>query len=286
MEGFLESADTLDSRQFFIAIKRLADSFSYGTDRSPFVGSGVEYVQSRQYQYGDPIRAIDWRVTARTGKVFIKEFETPKRMPCYLMIDTSASMMISSIARSKYAMAIHIAGGLALACLDRVSPVGVLGVGSRDFRIEPSLSKNRVLEWLHQLRHFRYDETTTLVSRIRELIPTLHSRALFVVLSDLHDLQAVASVKRMGQQHDCVVLQMRDPAECSLRGAGFLRAQEAESGRTFVTHGRKRHVDQEHIDEELRRGGIDHLIVQTDEPIAHHLRNFFKSRDLLGKGAR
>ena len=82
----LDSIDTLDSRQFYVAIKKLADSFSYGTDRSPFVGSGVEYVQSRQYQYGDPIRAIDWRVTARTGRVFIKEFETPKRMPCYSIL--------------------------------------------------------------------------------------------------------------------------------------------------------------------------------------------------------
>lgn len=286
MEGFIESADMLDSRQFFIAIKRLADSFSYGTDRSPFVGSGVEYVQSRQYQYGDPIRSIDWRVTARTGKVFIKEFETPKRMPCYLMIDTSASMMISSTKRSKYAMAIHIAGGLALACLDRVSPVGVLGVGSRDFRIQPSLSKGRILEWLHQLRHFRYDESTTLVERIRELMPTLGSRALFVVLSDLHDDRAVASVKRMGQKHDCVVLQLQDPAEIDLRGAGFMRAQEAETGRAFVTHGRKVHLDQLQVEQELRRGGIDHLVLRTDQPISHHLRSFFESRDLLGKGAR
>ena len=286
MEGFIESADTLDSRQFYLAIKKLADSFSYGTDRSPFVGSGVEYVQSRQYQYGDPIRAIDWRVTARTGKVFIKEFETPKRMPCYLMIDTSASMMISSVKRSKYATAIHIAGGLALACLDRVSPVGVLGVGSRDFRIQPSLSKNRILEWLHQLRHFRYDESTRLVDRIQELIPTLNSRALFIVLSDLHDDRAVTSIKQMGQKHDCVVLQLQDPAEVSLRGSGFIRVQEAETGRAFVTHGRRLHLDHEVVAQELKRGGIDHLVLRTDEPISHHLRNFFKSRGLLGKGAR
>ena len=286
LKGFIESADTLDSRQFYIAIKRLADSFSYGTDRSPFVGSGVEYAQSRQYQYGDPIRSIDWRVTARTGKVFIKEYETPKRMPCYLMIDTSASMMISSTKRTKYATAIHIAGGLALACLDRVSPVGVLGVGSRDFRIQPSLSKNRVLEWLHQLRHFRYNESTTLVGRIRELMPTLSSRALFIVLSDLHDEQAIVSLKRMGQKHDCVVLQMQDPAEISLRGSGFIRGQEAETGRAFVTHGRRLHLDQSLVDQELRRGGIDHLIIRTDEPVTHHLRSFFKSRGLLGRGAR
>jgi uncharacterized protein (DUF58 family) len=68
MQYSLDSVDHLNSRQFVIAIKRLADSLSYGTDRSPFVGSGTEYAQSRPYQPGDPVKAIDWRVTARTNK--------------------------------------------------------------------------------------------------------------------------------------------------------------------------------------------------------------------------
>src|SRR5438132_4494315 len=141
MEGYLETCDPLQWRQFVLAVKRLADNFTYGFDRSPFLGSGIEFVQSRPYQWGDPVRAIDWRVTARTGKFFVKEYEAPKRLPCYLLLDTSASMTVSSVKRTKYAVAVHVAGGLAFVCLDRVSPVGVVGVGGSDFRVKPSLSR-------------------------------------------------------------------------------------------------------------------------------------------------
>jgi uncharacterized protein (DUF58 family) len=286
MEGFLEELDTLNSRQFMIAVKRLADSLSYGTDRSPFLGSGVEFVQSRPYVWGDPIRSIDWRVTARTRRLYVKEYESPKRLPCYLLVDTSASMTVSSVRRSKYAMAVHLAGGIALACLDRISPVGVVGVGSRDLRVQPSLSKHQILQWLHRLRRFRFDEGTELGRRITELSPSLTSRALIIVLSDMHDPHAIPALKLLAQQHDTVVLQLQDPAESSLRGAGFLRASEAETGRGFVTHGRRRWLDQQSINDQLKGGGIDHLLLPSDQPFLHKVRYFFQSRDILGKGTR
>jgi uncharacterized protein (DUF58 family) len=286
VQGWLDTLDTLDSRQFHIAIKRLADSLSYGTDKSPFRGAGIEYIQSRRYQPGDPVRTIDWRVTARTGKFHVKEYEAPKRLPCWLLVDTSASMAVGNGRRSKYAVALHIAGGLGYACLDRVSPVGVLGVGEAAFRVEPSLSRQQVLQWLLKLRRFRYDEQTTLGRRATELLTSLKDRALVVALTDLHAADAVPALKLLGQQHDVVVVQLRDPAERSLRGAGIVRAREAETGRTFVTHGRARWLDPVAVAADLKRGGIDHVVVDVDQPFAHRLRHFFHSRNLLGRGAR
>jgi uncharacterized protein (DUF58 family) len=284
MEGRLETADHLNTRQFLIAVRKLADALGYGTDRSPFLGSGIEYAQSRQYQPGDPVRSIDWRVTARTGKVFVKEYEAPKQLPCFLLLDTSASMTVSSTRKSKYAVAVHVAGGLAFACLDRVSPVGVLGVGGRDLRVDPTMSKSRILQWLHEFRHFRYDEPTTLSRRVSELAPTLPNRCLVVVLSDLQEPGAVAALKLMAQRHDVVVLQFRDPAEGGLGSVGFIQAGEAETGRVFVTRGVKPWVDPEPVARELKRAGVDHLLIRTDRPFVADLRQFLRSRNVLGRG--
>jgi uncharacterized protein (DUF58 family) len=286
VQGRIEGHDILDSRQFYLAVKRLADSLSYGTDHSPFLGAGVEYVQSRPYQYGDPIKLIDWKVTARTRKIYVKEYEAPKRMPVYLLIDTSASMTISSCTRSKYEIAVFVAGGLALACLERISPVGVLGIGGQSLHVRPSLSKDQIMQWLYKLRSYRYDEPTSLGSRLAELIPSLSQRVLVIVLSDLHDPRALPSLRRLAQQHDAVVLQVRDPAEDRLRGVGFVRASEAETGAAFVVRGRSRWLDQDRIENDLKKHGIDHLVIQTDQPYVSRLRQFFKLRHLLGRGAR
>jgi uncharacterized protein (DUF58 family) len=285
-EGYLPHLATLNARQFQIAIRRLADDLSYGTDSSRYKGAGIEYVQSRPYLFGDPVKAIDWRVTARTARVHIKEYEAPKRMPCWLCIDTSASMTLSSTGRSKYELALHIAGGLALACLDRVSPVGIVGVGTREVREPLSLSRDRILQWLLRLRRFRWDEGTALGRRIHELRPSLRSRALVIVLSDLQDRDGVPALRLLAQEHDVAVLQLQDPAEILLRGTGFVRAREAETGRPFIAHGRKPWLDQPLIEAGLRKGGVDHLLVRTDRPFVQRLRHFFRARGLFMRGAR
>ena len=282
----LETCDPLDSRQFLIAVKKLATDLGYGSDRSPFLGSGIEYVQSRRYEIGDPIKSIDWRVTARTGQFHVKEYESPKRMPVYLLIDTSASMTIASAHPSKYAQAVQIAGGIAFAALDRISPVGVIGVGDRDLLIKPSLSQDRILQWLHRLRRYRMDEKTRLGDKLNRLLPSLASRALIITLSDLHDPGALPVLKLAAQKHDCVALQLIDPAETTMKGAGFVRIREAETGVGAIAKNNVGISKPESVAEQLSIAGIDNLSLLTNERIVHRLRNFFKSRSILGRDSR
>jgi len=286
LPGLLTELEPLSARQFVIGIRRLADDLTYGFDNSRYRGTGIDYAQSRPYEPGDPVKSMDWRVTARTGRYFIKEYDAPRRIPAWFLIDTSASMTVSSIGLSKYELALRTAGGLALACLDRMSPVGVLGCGSRELHIEPSLAKDLVMQWLLRLRRFAFDEGTALVRRIAQLRPQLKSLSLVTICTDLHEPGAIRAIAMLAQQHEVAVLQLQDPAEVSLRGAGIVRAQEAESGRTFVTHGRRPLLDQERITHELRRGGVGHLLIRTDQPFLPRLRQFFRARGLAGKGAR
>jgi uncharacterized protein (DUF58 family) len=269
--------DPLDARQFEIAVRRLADALSYGQESSPFLGAGIEYVQSRLYQDGDPVKFIDWRITGRTGRFHVKEYEAPKQMPVYLLVDTSASMCVSSQLLSKYAWAVQIAGGIALAAVEHMNPVGLMGVGGREMHHAPSLSRRSILQWLHQLRHFRFSESTTLGKRVRELIPRVEQRCLFVVISDLHDPDAIPAIKLMAHDHDCAVLHLEDPAERGAIKAGIFRAVEAETGAAFTAHGTSRFLDHEdtHL---LSRAGVDYLRLGTDEPIVPRLRHFLKNR--------
>jgi len=153
----------------------------------------------------------------------------------------------------------------------------VMTVGERELHRTPTLARNAVLQWMHLLRHFLFTEGTSLGRRIRELVPRLEQRCLFIVISDLHDPDAIPAIKLMAQDHDCMVLHLEDPAERGRTGGGIFRAVEAETGRAFVAHGRSRWFspDDPHA---LSRAGVDYLNLPTDKPILSRLRHFLKQR--------
>ena len=278
----LPPGDPLDARQFELVVRRLADALAFGQESSPFLGAGIEYVQSRLYQPGDPVKLIDWRVTGRTGRFHVKEYEAPRQMPVYLLVDTSASMRVGSCSPDKYTWAVRLAGGLALAAVEHMNPAGLMGVGESDLHHRPSLSRRAIMQWLHHLRHDAKAGTTTLGRKVRELIPRVEQRCLFVVLSDLHDPDAIPAIKLMAHDHDAVVLHLEDPAERGALKAGIFQGAEAETGKTFTGHGRTRFTGRQDA-ERLAKAGIAYLHLPTEEPVLPKVRHFLKNR---GGGAR
>ncbi|MHC4399450.1 MAG: DUF58 domain-containing protein [Planctomycetota bacterium] len=278
----------LADRPFEIAVRRLADDLRYGLDASPYVGSGVDFVQSRPFVDGDPVKDLDWRVTARTGRFHVKQYESLKTMPVYLLVDTSASMAFSSGPVSKHALATLVAGGLGLSALRRLSPVGLLGAGQRRLHFQPSLSIARVFQWLDDLRRCRFDERTHLADRLDQLSGLLRATSLIVILSDLHDRDAVTAVKRLAQRHDCIAIQVEDPAERGRLRGGMFRGVEAETGRSFVAHGRSRWFRgrTDPPGKTLESAGVDHLLLATDRPFVTPLRHLLAGRGGLARNKR
>jgi len=184
-------------------------------------------------------------------------------------------MCVSSQPLSKYAWAVRVATGIGLAAQSSVTPVGLLGCGARELHIRPTLS-----------RQHDFTEVTSLSARARELAPSLAKRTTVIVLSDLHDSDAIAALQVLSQRNDCIVLHFEDPAEQGLRGAGIIRGVEAESGRGFVGLGGRRQVDSSGWKAELSRFGIDYLHLRTNEPILGKLTYFLKNRGFASRTAR
>jgi uncharacterized protein (DUF58 family) len=269
-------------RQFEFEIKHLADSLNFGGDPSRFLGSGLEYAQSRPYEPGDPVKFIDWRVTARTGKPFVKEYEATRQVAIYLAVDTSASMCVGSLERNKYYWAVRLAAGIAQAGLERMSPVGVIAGGERDLRVTPTLSSQTLMQWAEELRQYDFRERTLLSSKLRTLAASLRSRSIVFVLSDLHDPDALPALELVAANHELVVLWLQDPAEANLPRGGIFRAREAETGAKVVLHGRSKLATADRIRESLVKSGIEFLHLPIDEPILPRVRYFLKHRKSLG----
>lgn len=278
----------LVARQLEIAVCRLADDLRFGQDASPYVGAGIEYQQSRPFQEGDSVHDIDWRVTARTGRFHVKQYEALKSMPLYLVVDTSASMAFSSQSFTKSKLAVILAGGLALAGLRRLSPVGLLAGGSRELHYRPTLLRSRIFQWLHALETTSLNEQTVLGERLDQLSGLLSVRTLIVAISDLHDGAAVPAARRLAQQHDVIVLHLEDPAERGKLRGGFFQAAEAETGRSFLARGGSVWFKDslEQVRRELAGAGVDYLRLATDRPFVASLRRLLADRGGLMRNRR
>lgn len=272
----------LRGREFRLQVRRLANALHHGIDASSQRGEGTDYVNSRPYVEGDPVGAVDWRASARMGSLFVREYRSTRGTPIQIVVDRTPSMHAGSGAMTKFEWAVVLAMRLAFAGLARMSPVGLVAVGAEAL-IEPARnSRSRVLRWPELLRRVRRDDATALVESLRFLETTARPRSLVLVLSDLADPEATAILKRLPRAHEVVAIQLRDPAERGGLGAGFVRAREAETGRTFVAAGAANWNAPTGDPQELLAAGVEHVLVDLDRPVVPHIAAFLRAR----RGAR
>lgn len=267
-----------------MVVRRLADDLAFGMDTSRFVGSGLEYIQSRPYEPGDPIKMIDWRITARLQRPFVKQYETLKRTSIFIVVDTSASMAVASTAVTKHDMAVWIASAVGLLGQRRMSPVALIGGGERETRVEPSLLRSDLWRALEPLRSADFTEGTQLGDRLQDLALRAARRSVVLVLSDLHDPAAVPALRHVAQKHDAIAVHLVDPSERGHLRAGFFRGLEAETGRAFLAGGRTTWPSEGEVATDLARSGVSYLRLQSDQPFLAPLRHFLSFRPALGGG--
>ena len=266
--GALPLPAEVAANQFALVLRKLADELTYGVDASRFVGSGIDYAQSRAYSLGDTVKSIDWRVTARAGAVFVKQYEATKRSGLYLLIDVSNSMRASSVALSKCDCAVWAAGTLGLVGLRQRSPVAIVPCSDAFAgSMEPTLARGRLWAQLEALRGAAASAEvgrTTLCERMEQLQATAPHVANVVVVSDMHQPGAAMGVKRLAQRHDVTVLHLQDPAERGNLGAGFVLAQQAESEDGLIVTSRGALVPDDPELKSLPGAGVRYAVISTD----------------------
>jgi uncharacterized protein (DUF58 family) len=250
---------------------------------------GTDFLQSRPYHVGDPLHALDWRVTARTGQLSTKQYEPPRQLMVQLLVDRSASMCASGASEyaslesevlagppCKYAVAVQLAGAAAFAWIDWFCPVGLLSPGAEPLVMRPSLDRGQAHRWLRKLRRCRLDLVTTLAADLRHACRESQPQDRIILITDLHDPQLRALLPAATHAGALTLLWLVDPAERDRMAGGFFRADEAETGRLLGNRWSP-WLDLDAVAGELDEARVPYIRLDIDRPFLAGLLEFLRS---------
>jgi uncharacterized protein (DUF58 family) len=203
-----------------------------GQSDSIFKGRGMEFVDVREYAPGDDVRRIDWNVSARMRKTYIKRLVEERELTVLLLVDLSASGHFGTTGETKRELAAQLAGTLALSAIRNSDRVGlILFTSEVEHYLPPRKTRKHVQRLMRDLLlHTPKHEGTSLEAALTFAGRVTHRPALIFLLSDLHDSNYEAAMKAMNQRHDLLVLQMTDPREEMLPDVGLAVVRDAETG--------------------------------------------------------
>ncbi|MCQ2592278.1 MAG: DUF58 domain-containing protein [Treponema sp.] len=220
-----------------IVARDLADGMKSGSFRSLYHGQGIEFSGVRDYIRGDDVRSIDWNVTARMGRPYVKVFEEERELQIFLIVDKSASMQLGTGKRTKYEAAAETAALITIAAEMNACPIGaVFFDGDISFSCSPKLGREQTMLILTHLDKVidKVENGSVLGNAITGTGKLLKRRTLIFVLSDFRTFGWKQPLVSLAQKHDVVALRVLDKFDEQLPAIGAVPFVDCESGVKMV----------------------------------------------------
>ncbi|MDP7146736.1 MAG: DUF58 domain-containing protein [Pseudomonadales bacterium] len=290
MDQVLDPTVMVSIANLELRAKVAVEGFLNGLHKSPFRGFNVEFNEYRHYYQGDDIRHVDWKMYARTDKVYIKQYEDETNVRCYLMLDCSASMRYGSEEISKLEFSKTLAGSLAYFMMMQHDAVGLTTFNTqmRDY-LPPRYRKTHLTKILATLSNLQATEGTDLTRPLTDMGASLKRRSLIVVISDLlDDEEAVISALRQlrSRGNDVIVFHVMDHAELTFpftQIAEFVDLETSDRLTTSPAAIRKEYLIElrkfcAHCRTEYQASNIDYCLLDTSEPLDVALSSYLTKR--------
>ena len=230
-------------RRLTIRSRRAVEEVFSGAYRSAYRGQGLEFAEVREYVPGDDVRAIDWNVTARAGRPFVKRFDEERELTVVIALDCSGSQEFGTLSRAKRAAAAEAGALVALAAARNRDRVGLLLFTDRiELYVPPSKSRARALRLVREMVAFEPKGTgTDLAGAFSFLGRVLRRRAILFLISDWMGEGFERPLAHLGRRHEVVTLETADPFELAPPANGLIRTRDLETGRvTWIDLGSRR----------------------------------------------
>jgi uncharacterized protein (DUF58 family) len=271
--------------------RRLVNSVFSGEYRSIFKGQGMEFAEVREYQPGDEVRSIDWNVTARMRRPFVKRYIEERELTLMLVVDISGSERFGTVRRFKSELATELAAVLTMSAVRNNDRVGVLLFSDRvEHYVPPGKGRRHAMRILRDILVFEPEgHKTDVAGALDYLRGLLRQHAIIFLISDLGDAALERPLKLLNQRHDVVVARVDDPAEYEVPDIGLARFVDPETGvtvdvntsdpRVRAAFAAEAQLQADATRQLLRRLAIDEIPITTRDSYIEPLMRFFRARE-------
>ena len=278
-------------RKIEIKTRGLSHNIFAGEYHSAFKGRGMSFSEVREYQYGDDVRDIDWNVTARFNKPYIKVFEEERELTVMLVIDLSESLDFGTVKQTKRDMVTEIAATIAFAAIQNNDKIGVIFFTDKVEKfIPPQKGRKHILYIIRELLNFEPESSRTDITvPLQFLTNALKKRCTAFVISDFIDESDYKNAMTIAnRKHDVVAIQVYDRRLAELPKVGLIKMRDAESGEEMFVDTSSSKVQaaqrewwrrqREKLEETLKKSGVDSVSIRTDQDYVKALMNLFAQR--------